>query len=71
MRSTSIKDLLWDRRFSEAVIGFLHSTDIGRRYRERRQEEDALDSSLIFRLEAAMTRVDSGHHDDFSSIDIL
>jgi hypothetical protein len=40
MTSTSIKDLLWDRRCSAAVIEFFRSTEIGRRYRERGQEED-------------------------------
>jgi hypothetical protein len=40
MGSTSIKDLLWDRRCGEGVIGFLRSTEIGRRYRERGQEEE-------------------------------
>jgi hypothetical protein len=40
MTSTSIKDLLWDRRCSAAVIELFCSTDIGRRYRERGQEDD-------------------------------
>jgi hypothetical protein len=35
MKSTSIKDLLWDRRCSAAVIEFFRSTEIGRRYCER------------------------------------
>jgi hypothetical protein len=39
-RSTSIKDLLWDRRCSAAVIDFLRATEIGRRCRERGQEKD-------------------------------
>jgi hypothetical protein len=40
MPSTSIKDLVWDRRCSEAVIEFFRSTDMGRRYLERGQEEN-------------------------------
>jgi hypothetical protein len=40
MKNTLIKDLLWDRRCSEAVDQFLHPMEIGRRVRERGQEED-------------------------------
>jgi hypothetical protein len=40
MTNTSIKDLLWDRRCSEAVVQYLRATEIGRRVRERGQEED-------------------------------
>jgi hypothetical protein len=40
MISTLIEDLLWDRRCSAAVIERFRSTEIGRRYRERCQEED-------------------------------
>jgi hypothetical protein len=37
---TSMKDLFGDRRCSEAIIQFLRSTEIGRRFRERGFEED-------------------------------
>jgi hypothetical protein len=40
MTNTSIKDLLWDRRCSEAVVQYLCTTEIGRRFRERGQQED-------------------------------
>jgi hypothetical protein len=35
-----MKDLFGDRRCSEAVIQFLCSTEVGRRFRERGLEED-------------------------------
>jgi hypothetical protein len=38
--NTSMKDLLGDRPCSEAVIQFLRSTEVGRRFRERGLEED-------------------------------
>jgi hypothetical protein len=38
--NTSMKDLFGDRRCSEAVIQFLRSTEVGRRFRERGLEED-------------------------------
>jgi hypothetical protein len=38
--NTSIKDLLWDRPCSEAVVQYLRATEIGRRFRERGPEED-------------------------------
>jgi hypothetical protein len=38
--NTSIKDLLWDRRCSEAVVQYLCATEIGRRFREQGPEED-------------------------------
>jgi hypothetical protein len=50
MTCTSIKDLLWDRRCSAAVIEFFHSTEKGRRYCERSQEEDDLGGKLNTQL---------------------
>jgi hypothetical protein len=38
--NTSMKNLFGDRRCSEAVIQFLRSTEVGRRFRERGLEED-------------------------------
>jgi hypothetical protein len=38
--NTSMKDLFGDRRCSEQIIQFLRSTGIGRRFRERRVEDD-------------------------------
>jgi hypothetical protein len=40
MTNTSIKDLLCDRRCSEAVVRYLRATEIGRRVHERGQEDD-------------------------------
>jgi hypothetical protein len=36
-----MKDLFGDRRCGEAVIQFLRSTEVGRRFRERGLEEDS------------------------------
>jgi hypothetical protein len=64
MTNTSIKDLLWDRRCSEAAVQYLGATEIGRRVHERGQEDD-LGGGDLFIVEVGRRRVGYNQQDDF------
>jgi hypothetical protein len=45
-----MKNLFGDHRYSEAVIQFRHSTEVGRRFRERELDDDNPGGYWILKL---------------------